>query len=119
MDDDPFDLKRLRIDPAELAPMRKKPEPKRSQAEFVKFPYERVLSTAGRIGDAPLAVLVELAHQSFKTHRKQVPLTNVALRSVGINRCAKLRALRQLEEAGLVQVEWRGRRSPLVTLLWQ
>ena len=84
-----------------------------------KLPYERTLAAAGRLGDAPLAVLVELAYQAFKTHRNVVPLANAALRSVGVSRLAKVRALRQLEASGLVAVDRRGKgRSPLVTLLW-
>ena len=97
---------------------RRRSHPAKPEA-FVMLPYERTLATAGRLGNAPLAVLVELAYQAFKTHRNVVPLANAALRSVGVSRLAKLRALRQLEASGLVAVGRRGKgRSPLVTLLW-
>jgi hypothetical protein len=79
----------------------------------------QTLGLAGRLRDAPMAVLVELAYQAFKTHKNPVPLTNAALRSVGIRRDAKLRALRQLEADELIAVEWRGRKSPLITILWE
>ena len=123
---DTFDLGALALTPetlAELAEARKQAQPKRVRPArpeaFVKLPYERTLAAAGRLGNAPLAVLVELAYQAFKTHRNVVPLANAALRSVGVSRLAKLRALRQLEASGLVAVDRRGKgRSPLVTLLW-
>ena len=85
----------------------------------MKLPYERTLAAAGRLGDAPLAVLIELAYQAFKTHRNVVPLANAALRSVGVSPDAKVRALRRLEANGMVAVDWRGgKKTPLVTLLW-
>jgi hypothetical protein len=113
-------------DIAELAPRQKKSSPskpasrsaRRSQTKFIMLPYEQTLAAAGRLGNAPLAVLVELAHQVFKTHQNTVPLTNAALRSVGISRHAKLHALCQLEEVGVIAVSWREKRSPLVTVLW-
>jgi hypothetical protein len=121
---DPFDLEHLALTPkdvADLAPLQKKPPPAKltSRTKFVKLPYEQTLALAGRLRDAPMAVLVELAYQAFKTHKNPVPLANAALRSVGIRRDAKLRALRQLEADELIAVEWRGRKSPLITILWE
>ena len=99
-----------------------KTQPKRAPSRpeaFVQLPYERTLAAAGQLGDAPLAVLVELAHRAFKTHQNTVPLANAALKAVGVSRDAKVRALRGLEAVGMVTVTWRGRgRSPLVTLPW-
>jgi hypothetical protein len=62
--------------------------------------------------------MVELAYQVFKTHKSEVVLNNSMLRSVGISHKAKLYALRQLEAADMVVVDWRERKSPLVTVLW-
>jgi len=90
----------------------------RSEA-FVQLPYEKGLEVAG-FGDASMAVLIELAHLAFKTHQSQVLLANAALQAVGVSPDAKVRALRRLEGAGMVGVDWRGPgRSPLVTLLWK
>jgi hypothetical protein len=124
---DPFDLKRLtltREDIRELEPLQKKqPKPSsrtRTHTEFVKLPYAQTLAAAGHLGDARLAVLVELTHQAFKKHRSEVLLANAALQAVGISHWAKLRALRQLEAAGMLKVSRRGKgRSPLVKLLWK
>ena len=44
-------------------------------------------------------------------------VSNIMLQDWGILPDAKRRALRKLEEAGLIRVERRGKRSPSVTLL--
>jgi hypothetical protein len=123
MADDPFDLDALRLMPelaaklAEASPKGRPRKPARPEA-FVKLPYRLALTAAGR-RDASLAVLVELTYRAFKTHRNQVPLGNAVLRSVGVSRDAKLRALRRLEADGMVSVDWRGgKKTPSVTLLW-
>jgi hypothetical protein len=48
---------------------------------------------------------------------RTVPLASKTLVAAGVNRRVKYRALIRLEQAGLIRVERRGRRSPLVTLL--
>lgn len=87
-------------------------------AEFAMLPYGQTLAAAGWMKCAPLAVLIELSYQVFKTHKLEVVLSNSTLRSIGISHWAKNRALRQLEAAGMVAVDWRARRSPLVTVRW-
>ena len=44
-------------------------------------------------------------------------VSNMMLEDWGVTKWAKLRSLRSLEKAGLVAIEWRGKRSPLVTLV--
>ena len=46
-----------------------------------------------------------------------IKLTNIMAAEVGVSPDAKRRALDELEQAGLVEVERRARKSPLVTLL--
>lgn len=130
MNNDPFDLAKLKLTPeqiAKLAPFQKQPKSKpraprsRRQAgtRFVQLPYERALAAAGQLGHAPMAVLIEVAYLAFKAHGKPVPIANRALRAVGIDHEAKTRALRQLEKASVVTVIWRGNgRSPLASLRW-
>ncbi len=89
------------------------------RVEFVMLPYAQTMRVAGTVkSSAALAVMVELAYQVFKTHKPEVVLSNSMLRSVGISRKAKLHALRQLEAAGVVVVDWKVRKSPLVTVSW-
>lgn len=82
------------------------------------LPYAQTMAAAGETRCAVLAVMVELTYQVFKTHKSEVVLSNSMLRSVGISHWAKSRALHQLEAAGMVAVDWKGGRSPLVTVLW-
>jgi hypothetical protein len=65
-----------------------------------------------------MAVLVELTYRRFRTHKNPVPLAGEALAAVGVSRWAKNRALKRLEAAGLVKVDWRRTRSPLVKILY-
>jgi hypothetical protein len=122
---DPFDLSKMALNAetiAELMPFQKaaaaKPPKRRSRVEFVMLPYDQTIAAAGAMKNAALAVMVELANQMFKKHTAKVALGNSALRSVGISHKAKLRALHQLEAAGMVVVDWRRRKSPRVTILW-
>jgi hypothetical protein len=48
---------------------------------------------------------------------KPVAVTNEGLAAWGIHRRTKYRALEKLENAGLVRVESRGKRSPQVSVL--
>jgi hypothetical protein len=100
-----------------------KTQPKRVSLRpeaFVMLPYAQTLEVAGRLGGAAAAVMAELAYLAFRAHRSQVILANAALQAVGVSPDAKVRALRRLEAAGMVAVDWRGPgRSPLVTLLWK
>src|SRR5947207_2119070 len=123
---DPFDLSKMVPDAemiAELAPFQKtsaaKPKQRsRVKARFAMLPYDQTMAAAGMMKSAALAVMVELAYQVFKTNKTEVVLSNSALRSVGISYWAKSRALHQLEAAGMVAVDWKARKSPLVTVLW-
>ena len=125
MSGDPLELGKFTFTPeqiAELTPLQKKSAKaraaRRTGAKFVMLPYERTLAAAGQLGNAPLAVLVELAYRAFKTRQNPVPLSNKALQAVGISHDAKTRALQQLEAAGLVRITKRGRgKSPLVTII--
>ena len=42
---------------------------------------------------------------------------NATMKQLGFRREDKIRALKQLEATGFVKVEWRNRKSPLVTVL--
>lgn len=91
---------------------------RRSRTKFVMLPYGPTMQAAGKMNDATLAVMVELAYLVFKTRNSEVVLNNAVLSGVGISRWAKQRALRKLKTAGLVMVTWRGQRNPLVRVLW-
>jgi hypothetical protein len=62
-------------------------------------------------------VYLWLVHQARKTGKNTVAVPNGALAKYGVGRLSKCRALRQYEAAGLITVQWRPKKTPLVTLL--
>jgi hypothetical protein len=56
-------------------------------------------------------------HQVWKTGSKTIAVPNGALLKYGVSRKIKCSALRQLEVAGLIAMERRSRKTPLVTVL--
>jgi hypothetical protein len=58
-----------------------------------------------------------LVHEARKTGKRTVPLPNGILARYGVSRETKRRALKQLAAAGVITVEQRPRKTPLVTLL--
>lgn len=126
MGDEIFDFDKVALSPkqiADFASLQKRSNSvklrKRSgQAKFVMLPYERTLAAAAKLKNATLAVLVELAHRRFKTHKNPVLLSNEALAAVGVSRWSKNWALKRLEAVKLVKVIWRRTRSPLVKILY-
>src|SRR5262245_49444337 len=85
---------------------------------FVKVPLwwaER----AARATNTPKAfVWIWLLHLAWKAKHNTFPLPNEQLQDRRVNRKAKARALHQLEAAGLITVTRRGRKTPVVTLLY-
>jgi DNA-binding HxlR family transcriptional regulator len=63
-------------------------------------------------------VWVWLLHLAWEAHSKTFRLPNGRLRVRGVSRDVKSRALRDLEEAGLIQVTREAGKSPTVTLLY-
>ena len=121
-----LDLDKVALSPKQIvdfAPLQKKSNSARSRkrsgkAKFVMLPYEQILAAAGKLENATLAVLVELAHRRFKRHQNKVLLANEALAAVGVSRWAKDRALKRLETVKLVKVYRRKGRSPQVKILF-
>jgi hypothetical protein len=62
-------------------------------------------------------VALWLLRLAWKDHNKTVSLPNAQLEAHGIDRRTKRRALQELEAAGLIRIERRSRKAPVVTLL--
>jgi hypothetical protein len=62
-------------------------------------------------------VWVWLIHRAWKMRSGTVAVPNGALAEYGVTRKVKNNALRQLERAGLIAVERRPRKTPVVTML--
>jgi hypothetical protein len=107
------DWSRKRIQELEAAApvKRKKAEP------FVKVPLWWI-EQATRVTRTPKAlVCIWLLHLAWKAKSATFPLPNGSLHKRGITRFTKRRALRELEEAGLIAIERRPRKTPIVTLV--
>ena len=72
---------------------------------------------ASRLGVKALLVGLALWHIRGLRKTDTFIVSNLMLQDWGIQPDAKRRALRKLEEAGLIRVERRGKRSPQVTLV--
>ena len=121
-EDDPFDLANLRLTPEAVAAMSRaatakqaRAQPKRQRQQFVMVPWVWVesLKEARHVATYRLALFV--LYQHWKTN-KPVLASNVALKALGVPRRSKYRAIRELERLGLIRVEWRRRRSPVITV---
>jgi hypothetical protein len=62
-------------------------------------------------------VYVWLVHKARMTGKKAIPVPNGVLVKYGVYREVKRRALKELEAAGLIAIEQRPRKTPIVTLL--
>lgn len=117
---DKFDLEQFRLptsaDAKTMAPStqcRSRPGAQR----FVKVPlvWKVRLDEARHLGTYKIAV--ELLFRCWKSGGKSVVLTNVATKQIGVPARSKSRALRELEQLGLIRVERHPRKSPEVVLL--
>jgi hypothetical protein len=119
---DPLDLGNLRL-PDSLGPERRVPgtiadrlakeKVARKGKEFVKLPVvwiERLIGLSSKT--VTVAHHILLLH--FKNHGQPFPLSNDQLSAKGVDREMKSWALVELERVGLVEVERRSKKSPIV-----
>lgn len=113
MEDDPFDLERLRVNPADL---QRRPKRKKWQRHYALFPWKwyEQMRAVNRGCTYRLALL--LLYEDWRTGGRSIVLPNVGLEQEGLTRRSKWRALLELEQLGLVEVERRPRKSPRITL---
>jgi hypothetical protein len=113
----------FRLPPEIAAQIGKKPpgkqggkQPRRSEP-FLQIPHKAIVAGSKVLrGTKQFLVWLYVFHRVWSDKRKTVVVANQTLSEWGVARQEKYKALRRLEEAGLISVEWRGRRSPLVTL---
>lgn len=96
-----------------------RPSARSSSSDFAQFHYETLLALAAKTRDALLAVLTILHHRQFKNWNKAAPITlgNRRLRALGFHHTDKIRALKELSDAGWITVRWCDRKSPQVTFI--
>ena len=84
---------------------------------FVKVPLWWITAAANATGSPAVLVLIELLRLQWKTRRMSFPVPNARLKNLGVSREVKRRVLRDLQRAGLITVDQRTRKSPIVTLV--
>ena len=84
--------------------------------QFVRLPLPVLDVLAKASGDKLMPVYCHVLHESWRTGGQPVKAANGLLETLGISPDAKVSALRRLERLGLVSIEWRGCKSPIVTV---
>jgi hypothetical protein len=117
----PFHPDNLRMDAGEVRAVVPRKIKKR-RLEFAMFPmtwYGRLDGASGHTW----RVALFLCYLDWKMNGKTPPsglgvkLASGMLKTDGVSPRSKVRALRELERRGLIAVEWRPRRSPVVRLI--
>jgi hypothetical protein len=122
---DVFDPENLRLTPEQAATIgmkvkgaRQRKRTKRTMDPFVKVPIGSLVAGSGVLrGTKQVLVWIYLHHKVWKDGNATVKIANQTLESWGVGRKEKYKALHSLKEAGLISIERRPRRSPLVTIL--
>jgi len=85
--------------------------PAKAKETFAPIPHDYAVELyRHNVNGAAWAVLIELHRIIFAARGKNpVRFWSPRLRAVGLNSRVRTRALRQLEAAGMIEVEWRGR----------
>ena len=102
-------------------PARRRRNGPAAKKRFTKFPgiWEEVLAKA-RVSGSTYAVAVVLLHEAWKLasngYRPDIKVSNVMLKRVHVGRKGKRAALLKLSSLGLVDVQWRGNRNPIVAV---
>jgi hypothetical protein len=114
----PIDVDRLRVRSAQPGTRRPRP-PRHAKGEsFLKGPIPLAwLEAAARLPGRSLHAGLALWYAAGLTGSAVVPLSNLSGVRFGLDRNAKYRALEWLEGAGLVKVERKLGRAPVVTIL--
>jgi hypothetical protein len=117
--DDPFDIETLHADPANpgFVVNRANVPAKINKrgGQFIRLPWFWFERLAGATGQT-YRVALYLLFLHWKNGGKPIKLANGMLKLSGTSRQSKWRALTELERQGLITVERRARRSPIVRL---
>ena len=87
----------------------------RRKTQFVKVPMEWIDRLDRARHTSTFKVAFELLHRRWKGGDKPVLLPNAGL--AGVSRIEEWRALAELELLGLIAIERRRRKAPLITIL--
>jgi hypothetical protein len=94
-----------------MAPVKRK-----KVGPFVKVPLGWAAQAAAATRTPAALVWIEVLHRAWRANGQSFTVPNGALEKRGVSRWVKARALRDLERAGLITVEWVPGKNPRVTL---
>jgi hypothetical protein len=100
-------------------PTRAKAKASKSSMEFVMIPLHVIKTLASTIPALAVVAAITKTHYDDIDHNNPIRLTSACLAEFGISRGQKTRVLKFLEKAGLVHVDRRTGRNPLVTVKWK
>jgi hypothetical protein len=107
---EPWHVKRLR----ELEAMGAKRRARKEDA-FVKVPLWAAALVSEATRSPAVLVWVYILYCAWKAKGQSFTLPNGWLERRGVSRQSKYNIVRRLEAYGLITVEWRPRKSPLIT----
>jgi hypothetical protein len=119
MDDDPYaDLKQHRLTPEMLEKLAVVPRKiQRRRQHFVKVPWTWIERLARARYTATYRVALHVLYRHWKIRGEPFTLSNGMVAIEGVARGTKWRALRELEQLGLIAIERRRRKSPRITVI--
>jgi hypothetical protein len=92
-------------------------KPKKQKNIFTKVPEDLWDNQLANVSRQTLRVAMWILRQRWKSKGTPFTLSNVALKGQGVSRWSKWRALGKLEELGLITVERRHGKSPVVHVI--
>lgn len=118
--DDPYADLKQHAWPGDAPPVtQRRTASPRTHRHFVQVPVLWIERLTGARHLATYRVALHLLYLSWKANSQSVVLSNGALAKEGVPRRQKWRALRELEQRGLIAIERRQRKAPRVTLFRQ
>ena len=98
--------------------LRRMPKKAKPSDKFAKVPLWWAEQAAQATRTPKAMVWIWLLHLAWASRSHTFRLPSERLRRCGVSRFTKIRAIRELEAAGLIQVAWETGKSPRVTLLF-
>jgi len=117
-EENPLDLKKLRIDmPTSPTGSGVRGRRQKRAEPFILIPVSLMERLASVASIATIRVAIYLHYQNWKNEGEPITVSNAALKVWGVSRFRKCEALAELEAIRLIAVERRGKQSPRVRLL--
>jgi hypothetical protein len=94
-----------------------KPAKKKWRRQFIRFPWAWMDRLRPTTSGSTYRLALVLVYEHWRTGGRPIVLSNIAAAKEGVSRHSKWRALRELENLGLVVLERRPKGSPTIRLI--